>query len=89
MSQNERLREALLEIEVLRKRERESLRETQALLDILKLTTGGDEPRETLRAALRKIAEVLSADCVAIASPSKKSAALWLFIHVKNKNKQT
>ena len=61
MSQNERLREALLEIELLREREQKTLRETQALLDILRVTTGGGQPQHALQAALAKCAEVTAA----------------------------
>lgn len=67
MSQNERLREALLEIEVLRDRERRNLQETQALLDILKVTTAGGALRPALRRALQHCAEVIGADTVMIA----------------------
>lgn len=66
MSQNENLREALLEIEVLREREHETLRETKALLEILRITTEGVEPLSALRSALSKSAEVLGAECVFI-----------------------
>lgn len=64
MSQNERLREALLEIEVLRDREQRSLRETQALLDILKVTTAGQDPLQSLRTALDLCVQVIEADVV-------------------------
>lgn len=67
MSQNERLREALLEIEVLRAREQETLQETQALLDILKVTTSGQDLRPSLRIALDKCAQVIGARVVMIA----------------------
>lgn len=66
MSQNETLREALLEIEVLRRREREVLRETEALLEILRITTSGDRPARALGLALEKTAEVLGAELVMI-----------------------
>ena len=67
MSQNERLREALLEIEVLRAREQRTLQETQALLEILKITTSGEDLLPSLRASLRRCGQVISADIVAIA----------------------
>ncbi|MEM7471172.1 MAG: PAS domain S-box protein [Pseudomonadota bacterium] len=66
MSQNETLREALLEIEVLRRRERETLRETEALLEILRITTEGGRPIRALGLALEKTAEVLGAEHVII-----------------------
>ena len=65
MSQYERLREALLEIELLRERERKTLRETQALLDILQVTTTttaqAAHPRNALRDALQRCADVSNA----------------------------
>ena len=66
MSQTERLREALLEIEVLRAREQDALRETRALLDILSITTSGGNPMQALRSALIKSAATLNAEVVAI-----------------------
>lgn len=61
MSQNERLREALLEIELLREREQKTLLETQSLLDILQVTTSSDQPQLALQTALKKCADVTGA----------------------------
>ncbi len=68
MSQNERLREALLEIEVLREREQRTLLETQALLDILKVTTAGQDPLRSLRKALENCRQVVKGDIVFVGS---------------------
>lgn len=68
MSQNEQLREALLEIEVLRKREQAALRETRGLLEILRITTSSQSPTAALNASLAKASELLGADCLLIGS---------------------
>lgn len=70
MSQNEQLREALLEIEVLRARERQTLQETRALLDILKQTTANGDPAGALQRALRTAAGGVGADVVVLARSS-------------------
>ncbi|WP_147126673.1 PAS domain-containing hybrid sensor histidine kinase/response regulator [Shimia ponticola] len=66
MSQTERLREALLEIEVLRAREQDALRDTRALLDILSVTTTAENPLLALRSVLAKSAEALNAAEVSV-----------------------
>ncbi len=67
MSQQEKLREALLEIEVLRDRERTSRRESEALLDILRATTAEKDPEAALQLALGKTADAIGADIVGLA----------------------
>lgn len=64
MSQNEQLREALLEIEVLRTREQAALYESRALLDILGATTSSKSPKTALNQILGKASEILGADCM-------------------------
>lgn len=62
MSQTERLREALLEIELLREREKVTLRETQALLDVLQATTQTTRPQQALQNALQRCSDVSGAN---------------------------
>ncbi len=73
MSQNERLREALLEIEFLREREKNTLRETKALFDILRLNTGRGTPKDILRKSLLKCSDVVGAQGAAIVTFSEKT----------------
>ncbi len=66
MSQNERLRETLIELEIVRDREREALAETKALLEILEVATQSGDPKGALLNALKKAAESLDAQRVAL-----------------------
>lgn len=64
MSQNEDLREALLEIEILRARETKSLHESEALLEILRLATSQTHSQDAIQQALQKTADLIDAQVV-------------------------
>ncbi len=55
MPNNERLREALLELQFLRDREARTLKETQALLECLEAYSAAPDPREALRSVFRSL----------------------------------
>ena len=66
MDEDEQLREALLELEVLRGREAERLRETRALLTALEVLTASEDVDDGIAALLSSIQQSLGCDAVAL-----------------------
>ena len=62
MPEDERLREALLELQLLRDREAHTLKETQGLLECLEAYTSASGPREALGSIFRSLREHIGAD---------------------------
>ncbi|WP_147113983.1 PAS domain-containing protein [Tateyamaria sp. syn59] len=66
MPASERLREILIEVQTLREREAQALKETTSLLDMLEAVATAAEPQDAMRAFLGEIANSLDAEVVAI-----------------------
>ncbi|KNG93079.1 PAS domain-containing protein [Pseudaestuariivita atlantica] len=80
MSADERLREILIEVQSLRAREAQSLKETTALLDMLEAVATAVDPQAAIRAFLGEVARSLHADVVAvlrIEDGEHRPVALW------------
>ncbi|MEM9063445.1 MAG: PAS domain-containing protein [Pseudomonadota bacterium] len=70
MDTEERLREALLDLNRARERERSALRQSNALLDALEVVTTADDPDAAIAHLLNSVKSSLSADAVVLLSAS-------------------
>ena len=75
MSEDERLREALLELQLLREREARSLQETRTLLHCVEAFSAAPSPEDALRSIFTSLSNKIGADRTALCSISPDGSA--------------